>query len=194
MVNKPVVIFILIALISTPYGITLYTSQSSEITQADPNIEFSKNSVESSKVHATLINILRFTTSFGWEKENFWEETPGIQSFNAAKIYHQHPVFTMFTFYPILISLLFLSLLLFKARRKQQLIVIALIGISLFFVFLGKMVNPPLGEINEFFYDSSSLFLTLFRSAWKYVQIPYLFLLSLIVGMGLTYIFSKRQL
>lgn len=191
-IKKTSVIFILILLLSTPYIITTFISQSGEITQANPNIEFSRNSVESSKVHATLINILRFTTSFGWERENFWKETSGIQSFNAAEIYHENPLFVLLTFYPIILGLFLVYLILMRGQVKKRILIFILLGISLFFLFMAKMINPPLGQINAYLYDSSSLFLIFFRSAWKYFQIPHLLLLSILVTIGIKHFFSNK--
>ena len=189
--KKMLIIGVIVLLLSSPYFITLITSYSSQITQSDPNVEFSEISVESSKIHANLLNILRLTTTYGWETEEFWTEVSGIQGFDAAKIYHTNATLIFLTFYPILLACLVFLIIFYKIDQVKKKFLTFLLTFTLIFLFLAKMINPPFGGINNFLYKNFNFFLILFRSAWEYMQIPYLIMLCVLITVGLNEVALK---
>jgi len=190
-IKKFIIVTAIIGIISSPHIIAYYSSYSNQLTESDPNIDFSKTSVDVSKTHATLLNIIRFSTTYGWENEEFWREISGVQGFNAAEIYHTNPLLILLTFFPFLLALSLIVITFKKLTRNNKNYFILLIFLLLLFIFLAKMINSPFGDINRFFYDSFNIFLLLFRSAWKYMQVPILVLLSIFISIGLKEISLK---
>ncbi len=183
LLKKLAAMAVLVLVASMPYLIVAWVMLSQNVPGSTLNIEYSRRSVESSAIHATLVNVVRSAVTYGWVKQ--LPETPGLQGFESARIYNSDPLLTLATFYPIiLLSLLVVAV---RARGGHARFIALSLGVMTVLLFFMKMVNPPLGSVNRFLYDNVPFFLVLFRSAWKYLQVPYLLVLALTVVAGLRY-------
>ena len=190
-IKKFSIITTIILILSSPYIITFYTSYTNQLTESDPNVDFSKVSVEASKTHANILNIIRFSTTYGWETEEFWTETSGVQGFNAAETYHTNPLLILLTLFPFLLPLIILITIFHKIKNSIKNYLILILSLIVLFIFLAKMINPPFGSINDFFYDSFTIFLLLFRSAWQYMQVPILVLICILLSIGIKEVYKQ---
>jgi len=180
--RRTISLAIMIITLSTPYILVLGISYIEGVTQAKVNLEYSLKALETSRIHAHLINVLRFIITYGWVER--LPEVPGIQGFSASIVYNENPALIFLSFYPILLVAILIVIGVRTSHNLRTFIHLTLL-LTIIVVFLAKMVNPPFGQINEFLYTSLPFFLVLFRSAWKYMQIPYILLLSIIVIIGL---------
>jgi len=101
------------------------------------------------------------------------KEEPGKSSFYFSRIYLKNPFLILISSLPFL--LFFFSL--FKRKKEYYTIVFSLSLII--FIFLAKMTNPPLEFINKTLYKNA-IYLSFFRSGWKYFMyfiIPLLIIL-----------------
>jgi hypothetical protein len=172
---------------SLPYLVVIGLVTARGITESPPSVEYSERAVEASALHAKLVNVVRFVATYGWVKGI--PEVPGIQGFGFSSAYTGDPVLTLSTFYPVLLmSSLAFSML---ASRVAAGFHVASLGLAAALLFFMKMVNPPLGEVNRFLYDNVPLFLLLFRTAWKYLQVPYILVLSVVVVTGLSFLQNR---
>ncbi len=185
--KKVSLIGFLILLFSFPSFIT-YVSYTTHIIKAPENVNFSLRSIVTSEKYACILNSMRFIGIYGWEMPWCWKEIDGImQSSNAIIPYHRYWILIFLTFYPIFLALILYLITIYskKTNRDEKIFFNILISFALFFLFLAKMINQPFGEINSFLYSNSTAFLILFRSAWKYMTILYIFMISLIISVGL---------
>jgi hypothetical protein len=161
-------------------------------TQAKINLEYSLKSIELSRKYAGILNSIRFVGLYAWEMPWCWDELPGMMGCSKViPLYRDNTFLSILTFYPIILMSILLVIIMIKANYNLRTVTFLTLLFIVIIIFLAKMVNPPFGQINEFLYTHFPLFLVLFRSAWKYMQVPYILLLSIIVIIGLDILGKK---